>query len=129
MGMRLQTPANWVGSTAAAAASSSPGSQAAPPQSRKPESIEQMKDMAFQAKKFGFVIGAFMQHKKAAQPEMWKIAVAQANMASIERMENGHVVEKKEVGWTEVVDHWKLFKGKVTIVVDTSIGNPIGSSA
>lgn len=130
IGTRLQPPVSWptFGSAqqSAASGSSSSSGAAAPVQV---ETSEQMKDMQFQARKLGFIVGAYAVCKQSSEPEMWWITNDTKDVAIVAKLIEGHVAESKEVPWVEMVEKWKVHKGKVTAVVDPLVGGPMQSVA
>ena len=132
IGVQLQTPSNWLALPAEAAASSSSSGAEAPANTinmHAAESIEQMKDMGFQAHKLGFIVGANLLNKQAEQAEVWQITSVGADCATITKMVEGHALNTKQVQWPDIVEHWKVHKGKITSIVDLGVGSPVASSA
>ena len=93
------------------------------------ESTEQMKAMEFQAKKPGFVVGSHIVNKQAEQAEVWQLTTADADGAIVNKLVDGHVADTKTVNWTDIIENWKVHKGKVTAIVDIDAGSPLASSS
>ena len=74
------------------------GGAAAPPASTKPslESVEQMQSPIYQAKKLGFVAGAYVVPKGADAPEIWQISGYHGSTATLLHQVMGHDKEQQQ---------------------------------
>lgn len=92
-----------------------------------PDTVEQMQDPIYQAKKLGFAGGAFVVEKNAHALCVWKIMDIQPDRrVTLLKQEEGRDTDRQEVDIEALLSAWRLHKGKVTTALKgwSFEGNP-----
>lgn len=113
MGFAIEAP--WeVAGAAAPTATKTVGKAAA---AAHPDSLTQMSDMAFQAGKVGFVVGAHIAKKKAEAVQVYRIDSIEQDVVKATEQLDGHPGEVVELTVETMVEQWRLHKGRVTTLL------------
>lgn len=97
-----------------------------------PDTVEQMQDPIYQAKKLGFAVGAFVVEKNTHALQVWKVLKIEPNhCVTLLKQEEGRDTDRQEVDIEDLLSTWRLHKGKVTTVLKgwSFDGNPCSPMA
>lgn len=80
----------------------------------KPETVADLQDLGLQARKVGFTEGAVVASKKAEALVLHRIVAIDADNVQLGELSDGQVVRETSLATTELLESWRLHKGKVT---------------
>lgn len=99
-----------VGPVAAAAPASLDSGAAAPSL----ESVEQMQNIVFQARKLGYIPGAFVVKKSGGEAELFKLEAYQSTDVKLARRHLGQTTDNFTVDTRTLLDDYRIHKDSVT---------------
>ena len=114
--------------------SEEPSGAEAPATGKQPETIDQLHSKLFQIGKSGWQVGAFVQPKDADEVTTWLVKAMTDDGATLEEQRDGHAGQSKEVSIDDLLKSWRLYKGKVTQLLegwsfDSNRCSPLSSAA
>ena len=89
-----------------------------------PESVAQMKDLAFQSKKLGFVKGVFVICKQNESDIYEIVSVGTSSMFLTECTHRDSPC-KLDVNFKNIIENWQIYKKKVPVQVDLRKAMPV----
>lgn len=80
------------------------------------DTVEQMRDLKFQAAKVGFVKGCMVSQKDATESDIWQVTEIGVDVTVCQHRlpEEGTEPEIRKVELDELMSKWRLHKGKIT---------------